>query len=180
MEKEKITKLEQRANELFGKKSLVSIAEIKFADIGYMVRIKMQGLPFEISAIKDTLEDAEELAIAEFENMTNYALKNDLFPTQPIEKYESLKLTDEQFNRLFRFEELLDDEYICELKKETIAKVCQLPDGRYECVLESPYMCLHARGRSGTIPLAILSATMRAYEVFRASLISVGNKPWKK
>lgn len=180
MEKEKLTKLEKRANELFGDKSVVTVAEVKFANKGYIVRIKMQGMPFEISSMQSTLEQAEELAYSEFEKQMEDVLQKYLFGTQPNEKYEQVKLDDEQFNRLFKYEELLSEEYLNELKEQTITKICQLEDGKYECVIESPYMCLHARGRSGSKKLSILSATMVAYDVFRASPIYVGEKPWNK
>ena len=180
MQNVKIKELENKANELFGERSTISIAEAKFANKGYIVRIKMQGMPFEISAMQGTLEDAERVALEEFEKHATDEIKNSLFPTQPIEQYKSVKLTDSQFERLFKHEEFIGKEYIEELKEKTIAKLCQLDDGKYECVIESPYMCLHARGTSGSQDLSILSATMRAYDVFRASTIYVGNNPWEK
>ncbi len=179
MTNEKFNKLEKRAKEFFGEKAVLSVADVKFANKGYITRIKLQGMPFEISAMQNTLEEAEELALTEFEKCFDEAIEKDLFPTQPIENYEVLELTDEQFKRLFKYEELLSEEYEKELKQKTKANICRLDDGRYECVLESPYLCLHARGTSGTITLAILSATMRAHDVFRAPLINVGKKPWK-
>ena len=173
-------KLEERANELFGENSLVSVAEIKLGNSGYMVRIKMQGMPFEISAIQDTLEEAEEMACSEFEKREAEALGQKLFGTQLVGKYKKIKLTDEQFNRLFKYEDLLDEEYTNELKEKTFARICNLDDGRCECVIESPYMCLHARGSSGVEKLAILSATMTAHDVFRTPLIRVGKKAWQR
>ena len=178
MQKEKLTKIEKRANELFGEKSIISVAEIKVANKGYIVRIKMQGMPFEISAMQDTLEEAEELAYSEFEKHVADALENNLFPTQPIENYKEIKLTDEQFTKLFKYEELLSEEYCRELKEKTVAKMCQLPNGKYECVIESPYMCLHARATSASEKFSIFFAITTAHDIFRSSLIYVGKKPW--
>lgn len=180
MEKEKFVKLEKKANELFGEKAVVSAAEVKVANKGYIVRVKMQGMPFEISAMHDTLEKAEELALAGFNTNMEDALKNSLFPTQAIEKYKEVKLDEDQFTRLFKNEDLLSKEYTNELKEKTIAKICQLDDGRYECVLESPYMCLHARGTGGTEKLSILTASMNAHDIFRTPLVQVGKKPWNR
>ena len=180
MKKEKLTELEKKANELFGEKSVVSVAEVKFANKGYIVRIKMQGMPFEISALQDTLEEAESLAYSEFEKHMTDALNNSLFPTQPIENYKVVKLNEEQFNRLFKHEDLLGEDYINELKEKTVAKICKLDDGKYECVLESPYMCLNARGRAATEKFSIFFASTIAHDIFIAPLIHVGEKPWKK
>ena len=180
MEKTRFTELEEKANELFGEKSLLSVAEVKAADKGYVVRIKMQGVPFEITAMKDTLEEAEELAYFEFKNNLNDSLEKSLFATQSADKYEEVKLTNQQLDRLYKYEESLDDEYLDELKIKTVAKLAKLDDGRYECVLESPYKCLHARGTASTKNLAILSAIMTAHDIFETYLIHVGNKPWKK
>lgn len=179
MEKENLNNLEKRANELFGEKSLVSVAEIKCANKGYIVRIKMQGMPVEISAMEDTLNEAEDLACKEINKKIDEALENELFPTQPIEKYSEHELSDDQFERLYKFEELLSNEYKNNLKENTKALVCKLDDGRYECVIESPYMCLHARSTANSINNAILSATMVAHDVFMPSLIHVGKYPYK-
>ena len=180
MKNEILTKLENKAKELFGEKSTVSVAEIKVANKGYIARIKMQGMPFEISAMHETLEEAQKLAVEEFDKQASDAVKDSLFATQSIEKYESVKLTDDQFIRLFKHEELMGKEYIEELKEKTFAKICKLNDGRYECVIESPYMCLHARGLAGAKELAIWSATMVAHDIFNPSLVYVGRKPWDK
>lgn len=178
MDKEKNTTLERRANEIFGKGAVVSVSQVKVADKGYVVRIKMQGMPFEISAMEDTLEKAECIAYEEFNKNMENALENSLFPTQPKEKYEEVKLSEEQLDRLFKYEDILPKEFLDDLKKKTVAKICVLDDGRYECVIENTYNSLHARGRSGVKKLAILSATMVAHDVFRAPVEYVGKKPW--
>lgn len=175
MNKEKIQKLEQRANEIFGSRSVVSIAETKVANKGYNVRISMQGVPFEISAMGSTPEEAQENAYTEFEKNLNAALKQTLFPTQSVEKYREVELTNEQFHRLFKNEELMSEEYLDQLVKETKAMICQLDNGNYECVIESPYMCLHARGVARLIESAIYIATMNAHDVFTPELIRVGS-----
>ena len=178
MEKEKITKLERRSNELFGKGAVVSVSQVKVADKGYVVRIKMQGMPFEISAMDETLEKAESIAYDEFNKNMEDALENSLFPTQSKEKYEEVKLSEEQLDRLFKYEDMLPKKILDDLKKKTIAKICALDGGRYECVIENPYNCLHARGTSGMKKLAILSATMVAHDVFKAPVEYVGKRPW--
>ena len=175
-----LTELENKAKELFGEKSTVSVAEIKVANKGYIVRIKMQGMPFEISAMRESLEEAQTTAVNEFNKYANDAIENSLFTTQPVEKYETEKLTDEQFDKLFKYEEPMNKEYIEELKEKTYAKICKLSDGRYECVIKSPYMCLNARGTAVTKELAIWSATMVAHDIFNPSLEYVGRKPWDK
>lgn len=168
--------LEQKAIQLFGKKSSVMVAKVRASDKGYVVRIKMQGMPFEISAMQDTLEKAEEIAFGEFEKRMNEALENTLFPTQPNEKYKEIKLTEEQLEKLFRYEEILSSDYRKEIESQTIAKVCQLDSGVYECIIQSPYMCLNARGRSKTEKYAIIAAMMVAHDVFDAVPIYVGNR----
>ena len=178
MEKEKLANLEKTANELFGENSVVTVATVKLGKKGYITRINMQGLPFEISSMDDTLEKAEELAYDEFEKHMRDVVRNELFPTQPLDRYETVKLTDEEFNRLFKFEDLVGDEYINNLKEKTVVKICELHDGYYECVLESSYMCLHTRGTSGSKKLALLMATMRAHDVLRAPRVYVGRRPW--
>ncbi len=178
MEKEKLAELERTAFDLFGENAVLTVVTVKLRNKGYISRINMQGLPFEISSMDDTLEKAEELAYDEFEKHMRDVVRNDLFPTQPLERYETIKLTDEEFNRLFKYEDLIGDEIINDLKQKTVVKVCELYEGYYECVLESPYMCLNTRGTSGSKKLAILMATMRAHDVFRAPRVYIGRRPW--
>ena len=175
MENQKIKNLENRAVELFGEKALVAVTEIRAADKGYVVRIKMQGMPFEISSIQSSLEDAEETALAEFEKQMETALKNDLFATHDEDTYEQRKLRDEEFNKLFKHEEYLSKEYVEELKEETIVKTLKLENSKVECVIESPYLCLHARSQANSEKLAVASAIWVAYDVFNPKMIRIGN-----
>ena len=179
MTNEKFKKLEKRAKEIFGEKAVLTVADAAVVGNYYMTRIKLQGMPFEISSVKETLEEAEELAIVEFEKHVNEALENKLFPTQPNEKYEVSKLTEQQFNKLFKFEDFISEEYTNELKEKTVTKICQLESGEYECVIESPYMCLNARARSMSKQFSIHFAIMVAHEIFIGNTIHVGIKLWK-
>ena len=176
MDNKKFKKLEEKAVEIFGERATMTFSQIRVAYKGYLVRIKVQGMPFEISSFKPTLEEAEELAISKFYEEMDKALKDNLFQTKPQEQYEVRNLTDNEFEKLFKFEECMGEEYLEELKSKTIIKICELEDGRYECVIESPYMNLHARATSKNKTMVPTLAIWTAHDIFKPILTRVGDK----
>lgn len=174
METINLQKVEEKAIKLFGEKVVVSFAQIRVANKGYVVKINVQGLPFVISASAENLESAMDQAIYEFGIRVNKICSTDLFKTRPDESYEKVQLSDEQLEKLYRFEEYLSDDYLKELKEKTTTWVCQLKDERYECVIESPYKNLHSRGMGTSKQTAIMSALWKAHDVFEPQLIKVG------
>lgn len=166
--------VEEKAISLFGEKAVVSFAQIRVANKGYVVRFNIQGIPIEVSASAKKEELALKEAIRELDERMSQACANDLFKTQPDEQYKRVKLSVEQLDKLYRFEEYLSKDYLKEIKEKTIAWVCQLEDNKYECVVESPYKNLHSRGVGITKQTAIMSALWKAHDVFDPELIKVG------
>ena len=171
---ELIKDLAERIETIIGEKAVLTVATAKVADKGYIVRIKMQGMPFEVSAMQKTLEEAEKTAKMEFFEHFDQAFKEKLYQTQPKDKYKNIKLTNDQFNKLFEDEVLLSKDFLKRIKEETCAMMCQLEDGTYECVIESPYMYLRARGRSDTEESAISAAISVAKNILKPTMIEVG------
>lgn len=171
---ELINDLAEKIEAIIGEKIVLTVATAKLADKGYIVRIKMQGMPFEISAMSETLEQAEKTAEMEFMEDFDIARKEKLYQTQPKDKYKYIKLSDEQLDKLFENEVFLGKGFLKRIKEETSAMICQLEDGRYECVIESPYMYLRARGRSNTEESAVLAAISVAKSILKPTMIEVG------
>ena len=167
-------KIEEKAVSLFGEEIVVSLAKIRVANKGYMVRVSVQGLPFEVTATAKNLEFALEQATYEYGKRMHKVCANDLFKTQPNERYEKVQLSKEELDKLYRFEEYLSGEYLKEIKEKTIAWVTQLKEKMYECVVESPYKNLHSRGVGSSKQTAIMSALWKAHEIFEPELIRVG------
>lgn len=169
-----LKQIEEKAISVFGEKVAISYAQIRVVDKGYIVRFNIQGLPFEISASAENLESAEEQATNELVRRMCNTCANDLFKTQPDEYYERIELSGEELDKLYRFEEHLSEKYFSEIKEKTTVWICQLRDKRYECVLESPYKNLHARGVGYSQRAAIMSAIWKAHDIFEPELIRVG------
>ena len=167
-------KIEEKAILLFGEKVVISFAQIRVANKGYVIRFNIQGLPFEISSSAKNIELAMEQATNELNKRMRQACMNDLFKTQQNDRYEKVSLSKEELDKLYRFEEYLSNNYLKEIKENTIAWVCQLRDNQYECVVESPYKNLHSRGVGATKQTAIMSALWKAHEIFEPELIRVG------
>lgn len=167
-------KVEEKAISLFGEKAVISYAQIRVGSKGYVVKLNIQGLPFEITASAENLESAEEQATGEFIKRMSNARENDLFKTQPDDRYERVKLSDEELDKLYRFEDYLSDDYLKEIKEKTNAWVCQLKENKFECVLESSYKNLHSRGIGTTKQTAIMAAMWKAHDIFDPELIRVG------
>ena len=171
MEKINFKKLEERATQLFGDKAVVTMAQAKMGNKGYAVKIGIQGMPFEVSAVAKTLEFAIEIATYVLEERINKSLQDDLFKTQDNNCYERLILSEDELARLFKYEDFLSSTYFDEIKAKTVAWVCKVNGRGYECVIESPYKSLHARGYGTTKTTAMLSAILKAQDVFEPELI---------
>lgn len=167
-------KVEEKVVSLFGENAVISFAQIRVANKGYVVRFSVQGLPFEVTATAENIEFAMEQATYELGKRMHKACANDLFKTRPDNNYEAVKLSEEDLDKLYRFEEYLSDDYLKEIKEKTTACVCQLKDSKYECVVESPYKNLHSRGVGSSKQTAIMSALWKAHEIFEPELIRVG------
>ena len=177
MDNENKNKLEQRLVEILGEKVSIAVTDARVGDKGYMTRIEAQGIPFTVDAYKETCEESEKLAFEEFNKQLNQALKESIVPTKPADCYEKIELTNEELEKLYKFEELISDDYLKEIKEKTTAKICKLDDGRYECVISSPYMNLHAKSTGGTKTLAVATTIWVAHDIFHATPIKVGNWP---
>lgn len=180
METNKLKELEKSAISVFGEKAVISIAQIRVANKGYAVKINIQGLPFEVSVIAKSVEQAMDQATHEIKERMRDAIKNDLFKTQPDNRYEKIQLSNSELDKLYHSEELLGDEYRKELKEKTIAWMCQLSDKKYECVIESSYMNLHSRGVGPSKLNAVMMAIWKAHDVFVPELIQIGRDTLKE
>lgn len=166
--------VEEKATYLFGDKAVVSFAQARVGNKGYIIKINVQGLPFELSASAENIETAMEEATEGFLEWLFKARAKDLFKTYPEDEYEKVQLSDEELDKLYRFEDFLSDEYLKKIKEETTVWVCQLRDQGYECVIESPYKNLHSRGVGSSKQTAIMSAIWKARDIFSPRLIKVG------
>ena len=177
---EKAKQLEKRLVEVFGNKASLAITNARLGYKGYYTRIEAYGMPFRVDAYKPTVDESEELALDEFNKQMDIALKESLFPTQPEDRYEPIELTEEELDKLYKYTDLGDvEEALNEIKEETSAKMCQLSDGRYECVITGPYMQLNARSTGGTKKLAIATTIWSAHEIFSPTPIKIGDWPIK-
>ena len=177
MNNENKNKLEQKLVEIFGEKVSIAVTNARVGNKGYMTRIEAQGIPFTVDAYKETNEKSEKLAFEEFNKQLEKVLRESVVPTKPANCYEKIELTDDELEKLYKFEELISDDYLKEIKEKTSAKICKLDDGRYECVITSPYMNLHAKSTGGTKTLAVATTIWVAHDVFHATPIKVGNWP---
>ena len=176
MKNPKITELENRLIEVFGENASLALTTARLGSKGYFVRIESYGMPFTVDAYDKNPEEAEELAIEEFNKQMVEALDEKLFPTQPLEKYEIIQLSEEELNKVYKYSDIIHiKETFEEVKKETIAKICKRSDGKYECVISGTYMHLNARGTARTKELAITAAIWTAHEILNPSVIKVGN-----
>ena len=173
MKNKEFIKLEEKAIELFGNKATVIMTTARTGDKGYTVKLGVTGLPFEISASAKTYEFALEIAMHAFEDNLAKSLRDNLFKTQDDECYEKVILSEEQLSRLYSREEYISESYLKEITEKTNVWVCKIRENKYECVIESPYLSLHARGYGMTGEAAILSAIMRAQDVFEPEPIRV-------
>ncbi len=169
-----LKQIEKKAISLFGEKVVISFAQVRVANKGYVIKVNIQGLPFEVSASSENADTAMEQAINELEERMHKACANDLFKTQPDECYEEVKLSDKELEKLYRFEEHLSNEYLKQIKENTTAWVCQLKNKTFECVIESSYKNLHSRGNGSSKQTAIMSAIWKAHDVLEPELIRVG------
>ena len=176
----KTQELEKQINELFGNHALLAITNAFIGDKGYMVRIEAYGLPFTIDSYGKDNKTTEELAIDEFKKQLTIAKEELLFPSQPEEKYEEFRLTEEDINKLYKFVDYPDSPVYDHPKSKTVAKMCELPNGKYECVIKSPYMNLNVRSTAWTKKLALASAIWKSREVFSPRPIRVGKLPYRE
>ena len=177
MKNDKTKKLEKRLVEVFGEKASLAITNARLGAKGYYTRVESYGLPIRVDAYKDTQEAAEELALVEFEKEMELAIKEKLFQTQPLDRYETYNLSVEELGKIYKYSDIIDDKEMLEIKSQTTAQICKLDDGRYECVITSPYMQIHARGTGTTKELAVFSATMVSHDIINPSPIKVGDWP---
>lgn len=170
-----INKLEKKLIKIFGEKATFAITTARVSSKGYMTRIGARGLPFEVSAYDKDIEKTQKLALNEFEKQTQVALNDKIRPTQPADRYVDIELTFEDIYRLYMHEEWVEYEDYKVLKEKTTAKICQLDNGLYECVINSPYMNLSAKDTGLTKEDAIRSAIYTAFSFFHPSRIEVGD-----
>ena len=175
MYNEKTNELEKRLVEVFGSNASLAITTARLGKKGYLVRMESHGMPFIIDARGSEVEAAEQLAIEEFEKQMENALKNDLFPTQKKENYKNIELTTEELEKLYKYLKIPDEEYLAEIKKTTSAEICLLDDGRYECVISSPYMNLSARSTGRSKKLAVATTIWTAHSILNPEFIKVGD-----
>ena len=168
-------KLEKKLIDIFGEKATFAVATARVSGKGYMTRIGARGMPIEVSAYDKDAEKTIKLALDEFERQMQMALKDKMGPSQPADKYVGVELTFEDIYHLYMHEELVEYEDFKTLKEKTNAKICQLDDGRYECVISSPYMNLSVKDTGLTKEDAIRSAIYSAFSVFHPSPITVGD-----
>lgn len=179
---ERAKQLEKTISQVFGKRTSLAITNARIGTHGYFTRIESYGLPFKVDGYEDTLDESENIALERFEKEFEEFRKEDkLFPSQPLECYENLVLTDEQLNRLYQFTDLdFDPELLEETKNGTTAMICRLPNKMYECVINTNYMNVHARGTGPLERFAIRNAISVACEIIYPSIKKVGNWPPKE
>ena len=178
MNNENTNKLEKRLIEIFGEKATLAVTNARIGKEKYMTRIEACGVPFKIDVLKSSNEESEQLALSEFNKHLDEALQERLLPTQTEDCYEIVKLSEEELNKLYKFEEFFDEDYFKEIKEKTTAKICQLENGKYECVISSPYMNLNSRCTANSKKAAIFIAIWTAHDVLKPSSIKVGDWPF--
>ncbi len=170
-----INKLEKKLADIFGEKTTFAVTTARVSNKGYMTRIGARGMPFEVSAYDKDAEKTRKLAFDEFERQSQIALKDNMRPSQPADKYVGVELTFEDIYRLYMHEEWAEYEDFKVLKEKTNAKICRLDDGHYECIINSPYMNLCVKDTGLTKEDAIRSAIYTAFSFFHPSRIEVGD-----
>ena len=171
-----IYKLEKKLIDIFGEKATLAITTARVSSRGYMTRIGAQGMPFEVSAYDKDIEKTQRLAVQEFEKQMHKVLGEKMLPSQPADRYFDIELSFEDIYRLYRYEEWVEYEDYKVLKEKTTAKICQLDDGKYECVIKSPYMNLNAKDTGRTKDDAIRSTIHIAFSVFHPMSITIGDR----
>lgn len=171
----KTNDLEKQMVNIFGEDASLVITKARLGKKGYLTRIESYGLPFRIEAREKTSELSEDLAIKEFEKHTKKALAEKILPTQPDESYETIVLTSDDLNRLYKHMNTFTPELLDGIKKDTVAKISHLDDFKYECVIDCPYMNIHARGEGANKKLAVASAIWAAYDILNPYSIRVGD-----
>ena len=171
-----ICKLEKKLIDIFGEKATLAITSARVSSRGYMTRIGAQGMPFEVSAYDKDIEKTQKMAVQEFEKQMQEALEEKMLPSQPADRYVGVELSFEYIYRLYMHEEWVEYEDYKVLKEKTTAKICQLDDGKYECVIKGPYMNLNAKDTGKTKDDAIRSTIHTAFSVFHPMSITVGDR----
>lgn len=180
MYNEKTNELEQKLKKVFGEKATLAITNAKLGNRGYMVRIESQGIPYTVDSFKENNEEAEQLAIEEFERRMNESLEENVFPTQPIDCYRNKNLSTEEMNKLYKYIEFPISSTLKDIEEKTTALVCCLNNNKYECVITGPYMNLNARGVGATERIAVMNAINTAHNILNPFLVKVGNWPITK
>ena len=173
---EKINKLEKKLIDIFGERATLAITTARVSSRGYMTRIGAQGMPFEVSAYDKDIEKTQKMAIQEFEKQMQEALGEKMLPSQPVNRYVGIELSFEDIYRLYMHEEWVEHKDYKALKEKTTAKICQLDNGKYECVISSPYMNLNAKDTGRTKDDAIRSTIQTAFSVFHPMCITIGDR----
>lgn len=171
-----INKLEKELIGIFGEKATLAITTAKVGDKGYMTRIGVQGMPFEVSAYGKDIGKTQKMVLEEFEKQMQTALTYKIKPTQLANRYVGVELTFEDIYCLYRHEEWAEYEDFKMLQKKTKAKMCQLDNGKFECIINSPYMNLCAKGTGLTKEESIASAINNSFDIFHPSPIAIGDE----
>ena len=174
MYNEKTNKLEKELVEKFGVNASLAITNARIGNKGYLVRIESYGLPFTIDSFDKTTELAEKAAVKEFKKRMESALKECVFQTQPNDRYEAIELSNEEIEKLYKHLDGVDSIKLNQLKEITTARICKLENGLYECLIDCPYMNLHARSRGGTKKLAVMGTIWTAHDILTPFPIRVG------
>lgn len=178
MEKEIINKLEKKAIELFGPEAVCSYSQSRLRDIGYNTRLKVIGLPFEISVYDKTREAADEIAWKSFNENLQIALEDSLFGTQKEDKYVYEELTTEEFERLFKHSEeyeIFGLKYFDEIIPKTTLKSCPMQGKYREYVLQSPFKFINMRCKATCKKAALLLFLLKIVHYINGSLAITDN-----